>query len=112
MMRQGDDPHFKARFGDQQPSEDFIIDAYRKFIQNIRGKYPNAQIICVLGSMDATKESLPWRGYVEKAVAKMNDKGITAHFFPYKNTNGHPSVEEQQTMADDLIKYIDNHVRW
>jgi lysophospholipase L1-like esterase len=112
MMRQGDSPQFKARFGDQQPSEEFIIEAYRKFIQGIRSKYPNAQIICALGSMDATKESLPWRGYVEKAVSRMNDKAVMAHFFAYKNTPGHPSVQEHQVMADDLIKYIDNHVRW
>ena len=112
MMRQGDAPQFKARFGDQQPSEEYIIEAYRKFIQGIRSKYPNANIICALGSMDASKESLPWRGYVEKAVSHMNDKTIMAHFFAYKNTPGHPSVEEQQTMTDDLIKYIDNHIKW
>jgi lysophospholipase L1-like esterase len=112
MMRQGDAPQFKARFGDQQPSEEFITEAYRKFIQSIRSKYPNAQIICTLGSMDASKESLPWRGYVEKAVSRMNDKAIMTHFFAYKNTPGHPSVEEQKTMADDLIKFIDNHVKW
>lgn len=112
MMRQGDAPQFKARFGDQQPSEEFIIETYRKFIQNIRSKYPNAQIICTLGSMDASKESLPWRGYVEKAVSRMNDKAINTHFFEYKNTPGHPSVQEQQAMADDLIKYIENHIRW
>lgn len=112
MMRQGDAPQFKARFGDQQPSEEFITEAYRKFIKSIRNKYPNAQIICALGSMDASKESLPWRGYVEKAVSRMNDKTIMTHFFAYKNTPGHPSVEEQKTMADDLIKFIDNHVKW
>jgi lysophospholipase L1-like esterase len=112
MMRQGDAPQFKARFGDQQPSEEFITEAYRKFIQSIRNKYPEAYIICALGNMDASKENLPWRGYVEKAVSRMNDKMVTSHFFAYKNTPGHPSVEEQQAMADDLIKYIDNHVKW
>ncbi|RKR85534.1 lysophospholipase L1-like esterase [Mucilaginibacter gracilis] len=112
MMRQADRPQFKARFGDQQPSQEFIIETYRKFIQSIRSKYPNAQIICALGDMDACKESLPWRGYVEKAVSRMKDNAITAHFFAYKNTPGHPSVEEQQAMADDLIKYITNTVKW
>lgn len=112
MMRQGDQPQFKARFGDQQPSEEFIIETYRKFIQSIRSKYPNAQIICALGSMDATKEGLPWRGFIEKAVSRLNDKAIMTHFFAYKNTPGHPSVEEHQAMASDLIKYIDNHIKW
>jgi lysophospholipase L1-like esterase len=112
IMRQGDNEQFKARFGDTPPTDDFIIGAYQRFLQSIRSKYPNAQIICVLGSMDAVKDELPWRGYVEKAVAKMNDRAINTHFFAFKNTPGHPSAQEQQAMANDLISYIDNHIKW
>jgi hypothetical protein len=112
LFRQIDRPEFKAKFGDTMPTDEYIIEAYRKFLQGIRGKYPNAQIICVLGNMDAVKDGLPWKGYIEKAVAKMNDKMISTHFFAYKNTPGHPSVQEHQAMADDLIKYIDGHVKW
>ena len=112
ITRQPDHPNFKARFGDTMPTDDFIINAYRNFLTNIRGKYPKAQIICVLGNMDAVRESLPWRGYIEKAVAKMNDSNISTHFFAYKNTPGHPSVAEHQSMADDLIKYIGSKMKW
>jgi len=62
--------------------------------------------------MDATKEGSPWPGYIEKAVAQIGDKNILTHFFPYKNTPGHPSVKEQQAMADDLIGFIDQHIKW
>jgi len=112
IMRQSDSPEFKAKFGDTPPTDEFIIEAYHQFLFKIRNKYPNAQIICVLGSMDAVKEGLPWKGYIEKAVSRMDDKMISTHFFAYKNTPGHPSVQEHQVMADDLIKYIENHVRW
>lgn len=112
LMRQPERPEFKARFGDTMPTSEFIIEAYRKFIANIRSKYPNAQIICVLGNMDAVKDGLPWKGYIEKAVSRLNDKNINTHFFAYKNTPGHPSVEEHQVMANDLIKYIEEHVKW
>ena len=112
IMRQGDSEQFKAKFGNTQPTDSYIVDAYSQFIRGIRSKYPNAQIICVLGNMDATKDGLPWKGYIDRAVAKMNDPKIMTHFFEYKNTPGHPSAEEQQTMANDLIKYIDNHIKW
>jgi hypothetical protein len=103
---------FKARFGDKAPTDDQIIKAYKDFVKTIRDKYRKAQIICVLGSMDATKEGSPWPGYVEKAVAQIGDKNIYTHFFPYKNTPGHPNVKEQQAMADDLIAFMDQHIKW
>jgi len=103
---------FKARFGDKAPTDDQIIKAYKDLVKSIRDKYRKAQIICALGSMDATKAGSPWPGYIEKAVAQIGDKNILTHFFPYKNTPGHPSVKEQQAMADDLIGFIDQHVKW
>jgi hypothetical protein len=103
---------FKARFGDKAPTDEQIIKAYKDFVKSIREKYRKAQIICVLGSMDATKEGSPWPGYIEKAVAQLGDKHIYTHFFPYKNTPGHPNVKEQQAMADDLISFMDQHIKW
>ena len=101
---------FKARFGTTPPTPEFIINAYRQFVANVRGKYPNAKIICILGSMDATKSGSPWPDYIQKAVDGLNDKNIYTHFIPYKGTPGHPSVQEQQDMADDLIHYIEHKV--
>ncbi|MFD0764850.1 SGNH/GDSL hydrolase family protein [Mucilaginibacter lutimaris] len=103
---------FKKIFGDTPPMPEFIISHYRGFIKSIRAKYPQAKIVCVLGAMDATKEGSPWPGYIEKAVAGLHDKGIYTHFFPYKNTNGHPSVAEQKAMGDDLIAYIEKMFKW
>ena len=103
---------FKARFGSTPPSPDFIIKAYRDFVKTIRRTYPSAQIICILGSMDATKPGSPWPGYIDKAVAELHDKRMYTHFIPYKNTPGHPSAKEQQAMADDLIAFIDRNIKW
>ena len=103
---------FKARFGTTAPTPDFIINAYANFVKNIRNKYPAAHIIFILGSMDATKEGSPWPGYIEKAVASLNDNNIYTHFIPYKNTNGHPTIKEQQAMADDLIGFIEQKIKW
>lgn len=112
IVTHADNEQFKARFGSAAPNADFIINAYANFLKSVRGKYPKAQIICALGNMDATKTGSAWPGYIQKAVDGLNDKNIHAHFFPYKNTPGHPNVKEQQAMADDLIGYIEGNVKW
>lgn len=112
IVKMPDNDQFKAKFGTKPPTAEFIINAYQSFVKSIRAKYPRASIICILGSMDATKPGSPWPGYIEKAVAGLNDQKIYTHFIPYKNTPGHPSIKEQQAMADDLIGYIEKNIKW
>lgn len=105
-------PEFISKFGTEKPTDDFIIKSYEKFVKMIRAKHPNATIICALGSMDITKQGSKWPSYLQKAVANVNDKKIFTHFFPYKNTPGHPKVNEQKAMADSLIAFINENVKW
>ncbi len=105
-------PQFKARFGTTPPDESMIVQSYQNFVKSIREKYPKASIICALGSMDATKEDSKWPGYIETAVKGLNDSKIYTHFFPYKNTPGHPKSAEQKVMADDLIGFINKNIKW
>lgn len=112
IVEQPNNPQFKARFGDKAPTAEFITNAYKNFVNSVRSKYPKATIICILGSMDATKTGSPWPGYISKAVALLNDNKIYTHFIPYKNTPGHPSAKEQQAMADDLEDFISKTVGW
>lgn len=107
-----DNDQFKIRFGTKAPTEDFIINAYENFVKSIRLKYPNAHIICALGSMDITQEKSLWPSYVTRVVNNLNDKKIYTHFFKFKNTDGHPKVEEQKQMADSLITFIDQTIEW
>lgn len=103
---------FIARFGTTKPTDEFIISAYQNFVSSIRNKYPKASIICALGNMDATKTDSKWPNYIKQAVEKMNDTKIHTVFFPYKNTGNHPTKQEQQMMADHLIKFIDKNIKW
>ncbi|HMH23047.1 MAG TPA: SGNH/GDSL hydrolase family protein [Puia sp.] len=112
LVKMPDHEQFKARFGTTAPSADQLINAYKAFLVSVRGKYPQAKILCALGNMDATRSGGPWEGYIEKAVSAMHDKAIYTHFFPYKNTPGHPSAKEQQTMANDLIAWIGKNIEW
>lgn len=103
---------FKRRFGSTKPTDEYIIASYRTFVSSIRSKYPQAHIICALGNMDATKPDSKWPGYIQKATEGLNDSKIYTIFFPYKNTDGHPKRSEQQSMADQLIEFINNNIKW
>jgi hypothetical protein len=103
---------FKNRFGTKPPRETQIVNAYKTFVETIRSTYPNAQIICMLGNMDITKKDSPWPGYIKKAVSEINDPKIFTYFAPYKETPGHPKVEEQKELAEGLIHFIDSHIKW
>ena len=108
LINKTDNEQFKNRFGTEKPSEEFIIKSYSEFVKTIRNKYPTANIICMLGNMDITQNESPWTGYVQKAVTSLNDENISTLFVPYKNTPGHPKVEEQQLIANSLILAIKN----
>jgi len=100
---------FKRRFGASAPSQDFIISSYKKFIQSLRREYPRANIICTLGSMGVTQEGSKWPGYVSAAVASLGDKKVYVHFFPFKNSPGHPRLKDHRIMAQSLISFIESH---
>jgi len=112
LINMPDNEQFKAKFGAKPPASEFIINSYQSFVKSVRAQYPDAKIICILGSMDATRAGSPWPGYIDKAVAGLNDKNIYTHFIPYKNTPGHPNVKEQQAMADDLIGFMEKNIVW
>ena len=103
---------FKKRFGNKTPDDEFLINAYQQFVADLRKKYPNASIICSLGSMDAVKEGSKWIGYIEKALANLNDKMIYTHFMPYIEASAHPSIKDQEKMANGLIQFIDKNIDW
>jgi hypothetical protein len=112
IVNKPDYPEFKHRFGDKKPSDDFIIGKYRNFLEKIRDVYPEAKIICTLGTMDATIEGSPWPDYIKKAVEQMEDTNIFTLFFPYQNYEGHPEVRTHKEMSDILIHFIDKRSLW
>ncbi len=103
---------FKAQFGTKAPDDEFIVKSYKQFVSSIRKEYPNAQIVCALGSMDATREGSKWPNYIKKAVKELNDPQIYTHFMPFKDSPGHPTIKEQEDMANSLIRFIESNIKW
>ena len=112
IVNMPDNEQFKKKFGTKPPDSNFIINAYKNFVQTIRTTYPAAQIICMLGSMDITQEGSPWPGYVRESVDELHDGKIFTYIAPYKGTPGHPKVKGQKMLADGLIQFIDQNIKW
>ncbi|MFN3790212.1 SGNH/GDSL hydrolase family protein [Massilia sp.] len=99
-----------------EPSDAARIQAYKRFVQRIRSLYPQAYIVCALGSMDATRPASPWPGYVTAAVAQMRkedgDKRIDTLFFDYTGYGQHPRVHHHQANAARLSTLIRARMGW
>jgi hypothetical protein len=96
------------------PNDEQRIAAYQQFIQTIRSKYPKAQIICALGSMDAT-ETEKWPNYVRQAVKNLQKQGDTqldTLFFPFTGYGQHPRVAQHQANANQLTAFIREKMQW
>jgi len=103
---------FKLKFGKKTPDDDLIINAYNDFVANIRRQYPQANIICTVGNMDASMDGSKWIGFIKKAVNSLNDKKIFTYFMPYKGTPGHPNVREHEKMSKSLCQFIETNINW
>lgn len=105
------DNRFKTK-----PTKMQIIEAYISFIRMIRAKYPNTYIICTLGNMNSTAEGEPFPDYIQKAVGVMKkryqDNKLDTQFFPFKGSDGHPTISEQKMMAKPLTQKISNITGW
>lgn len=103
---------FKRRFGTTQPTDTDIVNAYQAFIRQLRTHYPNAHIICALGSMNTTQEGARWPGLVQQAVTGLSDKKVYTHFFKYMGRPAHPRVKDNAAMAESLIAFIEKNIVW
>lgn len=107
LVTQKDNSQFIRRFGTEAPSADTIIARYAAFVSQIRAHYPDAYILCCLGSMSAVRPGSLFPGYIEKAVASLNDKRIGTHFFQPVKHGEHPTKQEHEAMAEELVKVLE-----
>jgi hypothetical protein len=113
LVNQPDYYTFKQRFPHGKPSGEWMTNAYQSFIANLRSKYLQAHIICMLGTMDIVKEENSiWKGYVEQALKTLNDSKIYPLFLPFCEHGGHPNLQDNQKTAEKLIQLIEDKVGW
>jgi len=96
------------------PDDKQRIAHYQDFVTNIRQQYPDAYIICALGSMDITKQE-KWPNYVRAAVTNLKsagDKKIDTLFFEFTGYGQHPRVAQHKANAKKLSAFIRDKMHW
>lgn len=97
------------------PTDAQRVQAYIDFVRSIRAKYPNAHIICALGSMDATATA-KWPGYVTTAVERMRkenkDTKLDTIFFDFTGYGQHPRIAQHKANAEKLTAFIKTKMAW
>lgn len=96
------------------PSDNERIAYYQRFVEKIRSIYPQAQLICALGSMDATQND-KWPNYVRQAVSNVQQAGddkIDTLFFDFNGYGQHPRVAQHNTNAKKLVAFIRDKMQW
>jgi Carbohydrate esterase 2 N-terminal/GDSL-like Lipase/Acylhydrolase family len=97
------------------PTDEQRVQAYIDFVRTIRARYPKAQIICALGSMDATAND-KWPNYIKAAVEKMKqdyqDKKIDTLFFDFTGYGQHPRVAQNKANAKKLVNFVRKKMHW
>jgi hypothetical protein len=97
------------------PNDAQRVQAYVDFVRSIRKQYPNAQIICALGSMDATANP-KWSGYITAAVQRMRDEykdnKLDTIFFDYTGYGQHPRIAQHKANAEKLTAFIKQKMNW
>jgi lysophospholipase L1-like esterase len=107
-------------FGMGDPGQGYG-DAYRAFIQRVRGNYPKAQIVCTLGPMMNAQQIARARGYIMPAIDAARTGGDTrVSYLEFPTQDGstgfgcdwHPSKGTNQAMADKLVAELRRLLSW
>lgn len=98
------------------PTDEQRVAVYYDFIKRIRSHYPEAFIVCTLGTMDAAKPGSPWPDYIHAAVEQWKtetaDERIDVMIFEFKGFYKHPRVHHHQENAEVLTAFIKEKMDW
>ncbi|HVS93221.1 MAG TPA: SGNH/GDSL hydrolase family protein [Mucilaginibacter sp.] len=95
-----------------------FCSAYVRFIDTVRKVYPRADIICLNSPMANEKLTFALKNYLTAVVGRENtggDKKVYKYFFSqryFHGCGGHPDMDEQGRIADELTAYIRQVEGW
>ena len=102
--------------GQQEPNA--FQDHYVGFLQDIRGHYPKAQIICLTSPMADDSLTAYLKTNLTQIVARRNeagDKNVHTFFFAHHYNRGcgqHPNLDDHQLIAGELAPYLKATLGW
>lgn len=107
--------------GDGKSDFRLLTDGYRKFVSHLRDIYPKAKIVLLSGSMLNGKSLEDVKRAMDTVVAERKQEGDTEVYrfdmSPQTGSLGygadwHPSMRQQQKMANELTAYLKTLMDW
>jgi lysophospholipase L1-like esterase len=105
---------------DRQPLDSAtFVNAYIRFTTHIHSRYPDATICLINGPVFGGTDRDRFKGYLEATVSAMKTSSPNEKVFAFtyanvygKGCSGHPTVEEQEQMADELMPFLKEIMGW
>lgn len=100
-----------------QPEQEFV-DGYVQFISMLRKAYPKAEIICLTSPMADTTLNTALQKYLTTIVNRchsLGDNRVHKFFFSqswHGGCGGHPDLDGQRAMANELTAYLKTRMHW
>ena len=93
---------------------------YRMFLQQVRGKYPDAKIVLLTGPMLGQKESNEQKAALDRICKDFNKKDKNVYRFDFSFQQGdlgygaswHPSMLQHRKMAGELLPFLKKIMNW
>lgn len=107
--------------GDGKYDFGLLTDAYRKFVAHLRAIYPEAKLLLLTGSMLSGKPLADVKRALDTVQAERKQAGDTEVYrfdmLPQTGSlgygaNWHPSMRQQQKMANELTAYLKALMNW
>ena len=85
--------------------------------QRIRKNYSSAKIVCVAGPSSPGDEWGKWKSYMHQIVEEYRKTDNATYYFEFSSfePNGsdfHPNVKEHDRMANELIPFLKELMKW
>lgn len=96
-----------------------FVNEYIKFLQKLRGHYPQAQIICLSSPVFRGKNLDIMDRYLTAIITQMRDveKDAKIHKYIFSDAwssgcSGHPNAAQHRIIADELLPVVKNVMDW
>ncbi|MFT7772086.1 GDSL-type esterase/lipase family protein [Roseateles sp.] len=111
LLNLGQNDHgFPASKG--RPIAADFAERYLAFVRQLRGRYPQAKLVLLMGGMSAPREQPAIPHAVQRAVQTLRDEG-DARVWSYRFEAfawAHPRIDVHARMADELTRFLNDEV--
>jgi Carbohydrate esterase 2 N-terminal/GDSL-like Lipase/Acylhydrolase family len=96
---------------------DAFINAYLRFLVRLRGHYPRAKIVCVVGPSPANETWQKWQADVRTVVNRRRETDPQVYYFGISNfelhgCDWHPNLDEHRKIAGELTTFLRDLMAW